>query len=292
MKEEAEATRDRAPRDRCRARRLLPAVRGQELGAQAARLLPGRQPLVSGRRRATARSTPSCSGACGPIVEGTLAEWIDFRIMPDFAGSSSSLQDAYANLRPFGPLAQLQVGKFKAPFGLERLQSATAITFIERGLPTNLVPNRDLGVQLWGDWNGGLLTYQLAVMNGVTDGSSADTDNNDGKDLVARVFAKPFQDTTIEPLQGLGVGVGDELGPRDRHAGELPHRRPADLLLVELAARQLDEDRLRISPQVYWYWGPFGLLGEYVLSKNTVSRTARGSDEDDADIEAWQITAS
>ena len=34
-----------------------------------------------------------------PIVEGTLAGFVDFRIMPDFANSTLVLQDAYANLR-------------------------------------------------------------------------------------------------------------------------------------------------------------------------------------------------
>ena len=74
-----------------------------------------------------------------PIVEGTLGNVVDFRIMPDFANSTLVLQDAYLNLKHF-PLANLQAGKFKAPFGLERLQSATAMTFVERALPTQLVP--------------------------------------------------------------------------------------------------------------------------------------------------------
>jgi phosphate-selective porin OprO/OprP len=37
--------------------------------------------------------------------------------------------------------AHLRLGKFKPPIGLERLQSATDVRFIERGLPTSLVPN-------------------------------------------------------------------------------------------------------------------------------------------------------
>jgi phosphate-selective porin OprO/OprP len=224
-----------------------------------------------------------------PIFEGTLAEWIDFRIMPDFAGSNLVVQDAYTNLHPFGPLVQLQAGKFKAPFGLERLQSATAITFIERSLPTNLVPNRDLGVQLWGDWNNGLLTYQLAAMNGVTDGSSADTDTNDAKDLVARVFAKPFQDTTIEALQGLGVGVAVNWG----HENGTPasYRTAGQQTFFSWASGvSLDEDRIRISPQFNYYWGPFGLMGEYVVSQNTLGRPP--GREDDADVQSWQLTAS
>lgn len=224
-----------------------------------------------------------------PIFEGTLAEWIDFRVMPDFAGSNLVVQDAYANLRPFGPLVQLQAGKFKAPFGLERLQSATAITFIERSLPTNLVPNRGIGVQLWGDWNAGMLSWQLAAMNGVTDGSSSDTDTNDGKDLVARVFAKPFQDTTIEALQGLGVGVAMSWG----HESGTPasYRTAGQQTFFSWASGvALEEDRLRVSPQLNYYWGPFGLLGEYVISKNSLSRN--GGREDDADVHAWQLTAS
>src|SRR5262245_36400884 len=141
-----------------------------------------------------------------PIFEGTLFEVLDFRIMPDFggAGTSSSaqasLQDAWVNYRPWHWL-QLQSGKFKAPVGLERLQSATAITFIERSLPTALAPNRDVGIQLWGDLREGFATWQFAVMNGVLDGGSADANVNDGVDLVGRVFVHPFQQTSIELLQ-------------------------------------------------------------------------------------------
>jgi len=223
-----------------------------------------------------------------PIFEGTLAEWIDFRLMPDFAGSNLVLQDVYANLRPFGTIAQLQVGKFKAPFGLERLQSATAMPFIERSLPTNLAPNRDIGAMLHGDWNGGFLSYQLAVMNGVADGSSGDTDVNDGKDLVARLFAKPFQDTTIEALQGLGVGAALTWGP----AGGSPanYRSAGQQTFFSWTnGVQLDQDRLRISPQLNYYWGPFGLLGEYAVSNNTLALQRR---EDDADIQSYQVSTS
>jgi phosphate-selective porin OprO/OprP len=227
-----------------------------------------------------------------PIVEGTVGGWADFRIMPDFANSTLVLQDAYTNLRPFGPEAQLQIGKFKSPFGLERLQSATALTFIERGLPTNLVPNRDLGYQIWGDVGGGLLTYQAALMNGVTDGGSGEVDTNDGKDVVARLFAHPFVNTTVEPLQGLGVGVAASWGRQDGTPSG--YRTSGQQTFFSWATgTSLDDDRFRISPQGYWYWGPFGLLGEYVFSGNEVTRTAGGRRiTTDADMDAWQLAAS
>ena len=102
-------------------------------------------------------------------LEGTVFDWMDFRIMPDFANSSLVLFDAYANFRYF-PKAQLEAGKFKPPVGLERLQSATATMFIERAFPTLLVPSRDIGVMLWSDQIGeGLFTYQFGYFNGVRD---------------------------------------------------------------------------------------------------------------------------
>jgi phosphate-selective porin OprO/OprP len=39
-----------------------------------------------------------------------------------------------------------RAGQYKAPVGLERLQSASAIVFLERAFPTELAPNRDRGV--------------------------------------------------------------------------------------------------------------------------------------------------
>src|SRR6185503_10329961 len=56
-----------------------------------------------------------------PILEGTVYKYFDFRIMPDFGGGSTVLQDAYARIN-YWPYAQIQAGKWKSPFSLERLQ--------------------------------------------------------------------------------------------------------------------------------------------------------------------------
>src|SRR5262245_65644341 len=96
---------------------------------------------------------------------------VDFKLMPDFGGAGTSstatatLQDAYVNFRPWTWL-QLQSGKYKPPVGLERLQSATNLVFIERALPTTLVPNRDIGFMLQGEIGEGLAQYQIPAMNG------------------------------------------------------------------------------------------------------------------------------
>jgi phosphate-selective porin OprO/OprP len=220
-----------------------------------------------------------------PIVEGTLGNVVDFRIMPDFANSTLVLQDAYLNLKYF-PLANLQAGKFKGPFGLERLQSATAMTFVERALPTQLVPNRDLGMMLHGNWREGLIQYQLALMNGVSDGSSADVDSADGKDVIGRIFVHPFQDSTTEWLSGLGLGVAVGYGETESGAPSVYRSQGQATFFQYAAGTEFDGNRFRWSPQFYYYWGPFGMLGEYVRSSQDF---ARNGVTENFDNDAWQI---
>ncbi len=113
-----------------------------------------------------------------PIFEGTLFKIFDFRIMPDFGEGKTVLQDTYLDARFLLEL-KLQVGKFKTPFRIEHLQSATDIRFIERGLPNNLIPNRDVGTQLHGDLLGEVVSYAIGVFNGVPDGGSGDIETHD-----------------------------------------------------------------------------------------------------------------
>jgi phosphate-selective porin OprO/OprP len=223
-----------------------------------------------------------------PIVEGTLGNVVDFRIMPDFANSTLVLQDAWMNLK-YVPEANLMAGKFKAPFGLERLQSATALLFVERALPTQLIPNRDLGLMLHSSTLfEGALQYQLALMNGVPDGGSADVDNADGKDVVARVFANPFQDSTLEWLSGLGFGVAVNYGRQEAGTPSVYRTSGQATFFSYASGTGLTGSRVRWSPQFTYYWGPFGLMGEYVQTSADLRR--RGQDES-FDNDAWQIAA-
>jgi phosphate-selective porin OprO/OprP len=148
-----------------------------------------------------------------PIVEGTVYKIFDFRIMPDFAEGRTVLQDGYVEAR-FTPAFKLRAGKFKPPVGLERLQSATEILFVERAFPTSLVPNRDLGIQLSGDVANGTVSYALGVFNGVTDGGNGDGDINDSKDVAARLFFTPFA-KSAGPLKNLGFGVAGSTGDQE-----------------------------------------------------------------------------
>jgi phosphate-selective porin OprO and OprP len=234
-----------------------------------------------------------------PIVEGTLFKFVDFRIMPDFGGGSTALFDAYLEAK-FSKAARLRVGKFKPPVGLERLQSATDLPFVERGFPTNLVPSRDIGIQLGGELAGGKLEYQAGLFNGVVDGSLADQDSADGKEAAARLVWKPFQPADgslprFDLALGLAVTRGDEEGsltatglPSFRNQGSssyFAYRSDATLAGTVRA----DGTRQRLAPQASFYTGPFGALAEWVSSEAEVRRNL---DVAELSHEAWQLQLS
>lgn len=232
-----------------------------------------------------------------PIFEGTVFKIFDFRIMPDFGGGTTVLQDAYLDGR-FSPAFKVRAGKFKPPVGLERLQSATDILFVERAFPTNLVPNRDLGVQLFGDFAGGVVSYAVGVFNGVPDGANADLDTNDSKDVAARLFFLPFV-AGSGPFKNLGFGVGASTGEQEGTltAPGLPtYRTPGQQSFFSyrtdgtVAGTVLpDGKRTRLSPQAYFYHGPLGLLAEYVISSQDVRRAAVS---ETLDNKSWQTAVS
>ncbi len=215
-----------------------------------------------------------------PIFEGTLYKYYNFRLMPDFTGAFQIL-DAYGELA-FTPAARVRVGKSKTPFGLERLKSSADMDYIEFAHPTALTPNYDLGVSLWGDLFEEALSYSIGVWNGAVDGGSRDADLNDEKDLIGRVFALPFKHTAVEPLRGLGLGFAFTWGNKegDSANSDLPAYRSEGQQSIfayrsgtrDTAVVRAYGDGWRINPQGYWYYGPFGLSGEYVRSSQEYSR--------------------
>ena len=96
-----------------------------------------------------------------PYFRGRLGRRFEFYVNPDFAGSTLVVQDAYIDTI-FSPAFRLRAGKGKTPFGFERLHSASNMLFFERGSPTALAPNRDIGFQALGELYGGRVVYLAA----------------------------------------------------------------------------------------------------------------------------------
>jgi phosphate-selective porin OprO/OprP len=254
-----------------------------------------------------------------PIVEGTFDGFVDFRFTPDFGGGKTTIQDAYIAAR-FDPAAVLTAGKFKVPFGLERLQLDQDLRFIERSLSSDLVPNRDIGLELSGAILDGRANYAVAVTDGVSDGLSAennptpDQDDNDDKDVAVRLFSQPFVKADSTALHGLGVGVGATWGVQGNVSPTNPllaaqystvgqqsffkYRSSVTTNgVITDTGTESGGRELRVSPQFYYYLGPFGMTGEYVgVSQDVVRTIGVGSAgltrRATLDHKAWDVAVS
>ena len=220
-----------------------------------------------------------------PEFLGTVFDRYEFRLLPDFAGSRLVVQEAYVEAH-YSAAVKVKLGKFKVPFGLERLQPEIATTFVERGLPSLLVPNRDLGVQLSGDV--GIVSYQLGVFNGVADGGSGDTDVSDNKDVAARVFVSPIKELGVGGAVTYGFQHGTvaqtDLGAWRTQGQNTFFAYKTGTTLMDTAVA--DGRHWRATAQADYYAGPFGVLAEYVRSQQHVAL-------DDAhglvSADAWQV---
>jgi len=223
-------------------------------------------------------------------LTGDFAENFDFKIEGDFEqsdGLSSSrtafeATDIFVNWHQF-PEAQVKIGQWKAPFGLEQLTPDTTLYIIERSLPTGaLTPERQIGVQLWGKpfahiWpeEKDLLTYYAGIFNG----NGRNTTNNDNNNFmyVGRLELLPFKGKIFGQDSSLKLG-GDVLNSRDdkgtniSQSGNLLVNTDGSLSAFTLPGA---DERTAWSVDAWLNVGRFDLIGEY-LEEYVNGRTVNG----------------
>ena len=226
------------------------------------------------------------------ISEGTFAKNFSFQLVPEFGGGSPALVDANIGWT-VTPALQFKFGRFKSPVGLELLQSDSWTFFDERSIATNLVPNRDLGVLVSGDLLGGKLNYTAGIVGGVADGAqTTNSDFDNEKDVVGRLWASPFKDDAGSPVQGLSFGVSGSYGREKTTAGRTGgYKTDGQQTFFSYAATTItDGPNWRVSPQLDYRSGSFGLLSEYVVSTVNVRASATGK-LTELQNKAWQLAA-
>lgn len=231
-----------------------------------------------------------------PTFEFKLPGDFSGKVTTDFGNNQTRLVDAYTDWKANDYL-NFRLGKFKAPLGLERWQGETETLFVERGLTTNLVPFRDIGVGAFGEIIPQTLEYQFALTNGVADLGDGNGDSSGGKDFSARIFAQPFKNTDYNWLQGFGVGVAGSIGQRDgtttntELSSGLKTTAQNNFFTYNPAAGTVfaNGKSTRINPQAWYYNGPFELLGEYVKEDYEVSKSTAPSTRTSLTNDAWTV---
>jgi len=223
-------------------------------------------------------------------LTGDFAEQFDFKIEGDFENSDGisssrtafSGTDIFVNWHQF-PEAQVKVGQWKAPFGLEQITPDQYLIIIERSLPTGAItPERQIGVQVrgkpftnvWPDEKD-LLTYYAGIFNG--NGRNTTINDNNNFMYVGRLELQPFKGKILGQDSSLKLGA-DVLNSRDDKGTNISQTLNllvnADGSLSPYVLPGADE-RTAWSVDAWLKLGPFDLIGEY-LEEYVDGRTVNG----------------
>jgi len=241
-------------------------------------------------------------------LTGDFAENFDFKIEGDFENSDGisssrtafSGTDIFVNWHQF-PEAQIKVGQWKAPFGLEQITPDYSLFTIERSLPTGAItPERQIGVQIWGKpftnlWpeQKDLVTYYAGIFNG--NGRNITNNDNNNFMYVGRLELMPFKGKVFGQDSSLKLG-GDVLNSRDDKGTNISQTLNllvnADGSLSPYVLPGADE-RTAWSVDAWLNIGPFDLIGEY-LAEDVDGRTVNGKAPGfvDFDPSGWYVQGS
>src|SRR6266852_1106317 len=241
-------------------------------------------------------------------MTGEFAQQFDFKIEGDFEqsdGISSSRTDfsgtdIFINWHAV-PEANIKIGQWKAPFGLEQLTPDTSLFTIERSLPTGAItPERQIGVQIWGKpftnlWSEqkDLLTYYAGIFNG--NGRNISNNDNNNFMAVGRLELMPFKGKLLGQDSSLKLG-GDVMNSRDDKGTNISQTLNllvnADGSLSPYVLPGADE-RTAWSADAWLTVGPFDLIGEY-LAEDVDGRTVAGHAPGfaNSDPSGWYVQGS
>ncbi len=231
-------------------------------------------------------------------LTGKAYDYFKFYTLLDFASSKLVVENAYLEVGL--PEVSLRFGKDKAQFGIERLQSDTYLTFIERSFATAISPDRDIGIALRGDLYHGVFSYSGAIVDGSPDNSTAleaETDNALEYDLHVLLF--PFKAPGLARFGDLAIGAATTFGYTHgtlaapgltaikSDGQETIVTYPTGTTLA--ATPHVDGYRTRQTIHGYYYGGPVGVLAEYVRDQEP---TEVGGSHTGVVDQAWQVAAS
>ncbi|MGB9156714.1 MAG: porin [Chthoniobacterales bacterium] len=223
-------------------------------------------------------------------LTGDFAENFDFKVEGEFENSDGTSNnrtdfsgtDIFVNWHQF-PEAQIKVGQWKAPFGLEQLTPDTTLFLPERSLPTGAItPDRQVGAQLWGKpftniWPAqkDLLTYYAGIFNG--NGRNVSVNDNNNFMYVGRLELLPWQGKIFGQDSSLKLG-GDVLNSRDDKGTNISQTLNllvnSDGSLSPFVLPGADE-RTAWGVDAWFKLGRFDLIGEY-LQEKVDGRTVAG----------------
>lgn len=216
------------------------------------------------------------------FLSGTMHEAVSYKFQVDFASGSASFKDAYIALddSPLGG-ANLTIGQFRHPVGLEENTSSKYITFMERSQLSGFTVGRQSGIGADRSFLDDRLLARASlfrVSNSQGEGSGADDYG-----VAARLSGLPWRTD-----EGSLLHLGASFARRNRVGRGLFVNEPEAHLHPGFSSVDPAADAAATwGAEAAAVFGPFSLQGEYMLLGTTAPEGA-----EDAGFSTWYGQAS
>ncbi len=218
-------------------------------------------------------------------VEGRMFhDWI-YELAVDFADAEGKVdvKDAYIGYEGWWP-ASFKVGQFKEPFSLEELTSSKYITFMERALPNEFAPGRNIGI-------GGHRYWDSFTIAGGVFGEAYDTDTDDegdeGYGVVGRLTYAPIHQDTRAVHLGAAAEYRETDDEDQIRFRTRPESHVTGVRFANTGRIQEVDHTIKYGLEAAGVWGPFSVQGEYIYTD-----VDRNSGFEDVDFNGWYAFAS
>jgi phosphate-selective porin OprO and OprP len=198
------------------------------------------------------------------VVDGRATKYVEYQVEREMRDDDRPWRDVFANVRPLRAF-ELQVGRFKVPFGLEQTTGVMDLNFAYRALASSyLAPGRDIGAMVHGRVLRNALRYEAGVFREGGDNARVvdEIGSASQRTMATRVVARPWSAARLSSLRNLEVGAAFTAGRvpeglNSLRAETIPGDRLADPLYVHGLRR-------RLGAELQWRPGSASVQGEVI----------------------------
>jgi phosphate-selective porin len=199
-------------------------------------------------------------------IQGRLFRVVEFEIERELGDEERPWRDVFAEFRKWRAV-RVKAGRFKIPFGEERLTSIASLDFVNRSMASEaLTPGRDTGIELNGRVFGNVLSYKVGVFQHDGDVSRGGTDAPGERAGAGTLTVAPFATADSKALKSLEFGGAAAVGRVSEGLNGLRARTVGGYEAI--APHFVSGTRLRLGAHAAWSGGPVAIRGEYLQARD------------------------
>jgi phosphate-selective porin OprO/OprP len=241
-------------------------------------------------------------------IKGYVTRHIEYEVEHEFTEHELSEKDIEAGVTPksrwkdvnvnltYIKNAQVQIGKFKVPFGLDQLTGVTHNDFIYRSLGANyLAPGRDVGAQVHGSFMKHGLEYATGVFQHDGDNARSKKIEGGGTTFAGRVNGTPFRRLSSSSIGAIDVGSAFAISQLSNDSFRPNGLRGRTVMTQDTFYESVyvNGHRRRWEADIDWTAGPASARAEYTLVSDDRRQQGIGDqDLPNARSRSWYVSAT